>query len=250
MQVFGHHRSQRGDKCSDGMKRPFTIAIMISLAWHFFLGATFNVVVTPIVLSPVSKFSHVNFLGPLLLEDISPKTGIEARPTFVRGRVERTVSYKESFFYAKIQRPKKEAPEKRLENLTVFKERAIAQATPSLYEKALAPFFYEEQQEYEPKISDLMGPIIGRKVFSKPEVPTSVKWPVKMMQDQDIDSFDMMLRFYVSPGGEVESVEKIYSSGYPEVDIIGIRYIKMWKFAPASGDEPQMGMIRINFRQK
>jgi len=225
------------------------MAVIISVVWHLFLGTAFSIVVTPVKLSPVSKFSNVNFLGPLLLEGLGAKTDIKIKPDYARVSPERKITYEEKF-YAKIERSKRQVPTKKLDNLDVYASRQISQGPVSLYSKSLAPFFYSEQQEYEPRVYDVTGQVAGRKVIYKPQLPVSVKWPVKMTQDLDIDSFDMMLRFYVSPGGEVESVEKIYSSGYPEVDIIGIRYIKMWKFGPVEGSAPQMGMIRINFRQK
>lgn len=230
-------------------KKPFTIAIIVSVIWHLFLGTAFCIVVTPIKLVPVSKLSNVNFLGPLLLEGLGAKTNIGVKPIAGKATPQRKITFEERF-YAKIEKPRKAISVKRLDDRAILKGRDAAQGSVSLYSKALAPFFYSEQLQYEPRVYDVTGQVAGRNVLYKPEFLVSVKWPVKLTQDLDIDSFDMMLRFYVSPGGEVESVEKIYSSGYPEVDIIGIRYIKMWKFSSVEGGKTQMGMVRINFRQR
>ena len=231
------------------LKKPFTIAIIVSVAWHLFLGTAFSVVITPADLGSKASYSKINFLGPLLLEDIGIKSNIAIRPGYVKPTSARKVDLSEKF-YAKIERPKKQSSSKRLDDVAIRKTTKASSGIVSLYDKALAPFFYRELQEYQPQVFDVMGQVAGRKVVYKPEMPQPVKWPSKTAQDLDIDSFDMMFRFTVSPSGDVESVEKIYSSGYPEVDIIGIRYIKMWQFEPVSDSKPQMGMIRIKFRQK
>lgn len=231
------------------LRRPFTIAVLISLGWHLFLGSAFCIVLTPAKFDGVSGYAPINFLGPLLLEDIAVKTSTRFEPEFASMHPEGRTSGEETF-YAKPERPKKEVPASRLDDTAIAKEKEIGQGYVSLYNKSIAPFLYQQQQEYQPKVLDITGPIAGRGIVYKPELPLTIKWPAKTIHDQDMDSFELVLRFYVSPVGEVESVEKIYSSGYQDIDIIGIRYIKMWQFAPVSGKEPQMGQIRINFKQK
>jgi TonB family protein len=65
------------------------------------------------------------------------------------------------------------------------------------------------------------------------------------------DSFEVGLRFSVSPEGKVESVERISSSGHPTVDIVAMRYLKGWQFAPlkagADGGR-QRGTIKLNLK--
>ena len=65
------------------------------------------------------------------------------------------------------------------------------------------------------------------------------------------DSFEVGLRFSVSPEGKVESVERISSSGHPTVDIVAMRYLKGWQFAPVKAGTDggkQIGTIRLNLK--
>ncbi len=53
------------------------------------------------------------------------------------------------------------------------------------------------------------------------------------------NDFELQFRFLILPEGSVSTVEKIISSGYPELDEIGARYMRRWKFMPVPEESPQ-----------
>jgi TonB family protein len=65
------------------------------------------------------------------------------------------------------------------------------------------------------------------------------------------DSFEVGLKFWVSPEGKVESVERVASSGHPTVDIVAMRYLKGWQFVPVKAGEDyekQWGAVKLSLK--
>jgi TonB family protein len=108
------------------------------------------------------------------------------------------------------------------------------------------------QVSYKAYPSQIKGPVRFREVVYKPDLPSYLRWDEELGVDLDRlgDSFEMELKFRVSAEGKVESVERISSSGHPTIDLVGIRYLKGWQFAPltAGGSrEEQWGTVTLNF---
>ncbi len=101
--------------------------------------------------------------------------------------------------------------------------------------------------------SDIGGPLRYREVVYKPELPKFLRWDESLGVDLAGlgESFEVGLKFAVSAEGKVESVERISSSGHPTIDIVAIRYLKGWQFAPLNSGEDrakQWGTIRLNLK--
>jgi len=105
---------------------------------------------------------------------------------------------------------------------------------------------------YKAYPSQIKGPVRFREVVYKPDLPSYLRWDEGLGVDLDRlgESFEMELKFRVSAEGKVELVERVSSSGHPTVDLVGIRYLKGWQFAPlaagGSRDE-QWGVVTLNF---
>jgi len=57
------------------------------------------------------------------------------------------------------------------------------------------------------------------------------------------------IKFWVSPDGLVEHAEPLISCGYPEIDLLMVRYLDKWRFQPLAGDldgeQGQWGVARL-----
>ena len=122
-------------------------------------------------------------------------------------------------------------------------------------EKAPLPFseiFDKSTPEIEPEVFDDIGFKIienfddefKRGVMFKPDLPPCPEWAKELS-----GGFEIELRFLILPDGTVGGVENITSSGYIELDEIGVRYIRRWKFVPLSEDSPDkfMGKDKVAF---
>lgn len=91
--------------------------------------------------------------------------------------------------------------------------------------------------------SMISGDIAKREVIYKPKKPKLPSWITASVP------FVVELDFCVLPQGEVKEVVPAVSSGNPEVDLLGIRYLKSWKFAPLAQnrDEEQGGRVKFIF---
>jgi len=88
------------------------------------------------------------------------------------------------------------------------------------------------------------GPVAKRKVsFQKyPDYP--------MWAQRHGLEFEIRLKFWVLPSGEVSLVIIEDSSGYPEIDAEVVRAMKRWKFNKVEEAQTQWGMILFKFRLK
>ncbi|NQT46624.1 MAG: energy transducer TonB [Candidatus Omnitrophica bacterium] len=94
----------------------------------------------------------------------------------------------------------------------------------------------------------LEGSVHDRGIFYKPGFPS-----IKRRIDIQDASFNMELKFVVSPKGRVERVEPVVSSGYTDVDLVGMRYMRRWLFVSLRKDQDQAyqwGKIRLNFKME
>lgn len=101
-------------------------------------------------------------------------------------------------------------------------------------DKATVPYFFKGAS-FASKHIEFDSPLKERAVIFKPEeIPKVPMWIT-----QEEESFKIELEFTVSPNGIIEEVRPIVSSGYPNVDVIGMDYLKRWRFAPLEPSEEQ-----------
>ncbi|GAG08643.1 unnamed protein product, partial [marine sediment metagenome] len=86
-------------------------------------------------------------------------------------------------------------------------------------------------------------PILNREVIYRPREPELPTWV------DSSSTYMMELEFIVSAQGEVKEVVPIVSSGNSDVNLLGVRYLKSWRFAPFPLDstEEQQGRVKFIF---
>jgi hypothetical protein len=62
------------------------------------------------------------------------------------------------------------------------------------------------------------------------------------------DSLNMSFQLTVSKDGIVQQVAPILSSGKIELDLLGMSYIRQWRFAPQ--ETKQSGLLKIHLSKK
>ena len=73
----------------------------------------------------------------------------------------------------------------------------------------------------------LEGPAHQRVLYYRPDRPPLPRWV-----DLKKVKTDLRFKFWITPDGKTESIETVVSSGDPEVDLIGVRYLRRWRFNP------------------
>lgn len=257
MQAGGNTTGQYSYYTSEIISRhALAAALAVSLAWHIFWIFSVKIFISaPVV--PVNTGSKVSFIGSILDEGpiLSAKTpgesasdvdirrlrdlavpadiisggdaltGNEKLPSVSDPDILNEMNTK---FSADITVGQKQIPERPFDKITV---------------------------SYKTYPSEVGGPARFREVVYKPEFPSDLRWDESFGVDFDRlgSTFSIELKFWISPDGKVESVERVSSSGHPAVDIIGIRYLKGWQFAPlkpGGQKEGQWGTVKLNFSLK
>jgi TonB family protein len=96
-------------------------------------------------------------------------------------------------------------------------------------------------QTIQPK-PRIEGPAAKRKVLFQ-KYPDYPMWARRHGLE-----FEIRLKFWVLPSGEVSLVIIEDSSGYPEIDAKVVRVMKRWKFNRIESTQTQWGMILFKFR--
>ncbi len=242
----GQHSYDAGEIIT---RHALELALAISLVWHLFWLFSVKISVSaPGV--PARPESAVSFVGAILEEGpVSPATGSD-------------VSVQDDSM-ARLQdlvvRPETGANNGtvKLANVSdpdILKEigaKSSADAAIGIKQMPEKPFD-EIKVSYKTYPAEIEGPARFREVMYKPELPVSLRWDESLGVDFDRlgNTFSVALKFLVSPEGKVESVERLSSSGHPTVDIIAIRYLKEWQFAPLKSGNPkekQWGTVKLDF---
>lgn len=223
------------------INRGFGMALAISILWHIIAIISVNIIALP-GMYKMRELAAVSFLGPIL-----EKTALDIM-----------IVNKFAAVMTNYEADTKIAPDihTRIKDDT-FQPRAAIDAekrneermgesiSVSFHETKDVPSFTKriknQERAVDYKESDISWIAVSREVFYKPEkprVPRSVSGAAP---------FNMELKFSVSPQGDVQEVAPLVSSGSADADIIGIRYLKNWKFTPleSSAHAEQRGIARI-----
>lgn len=81
----------------------------------------------------------------------------------------------------------------------------------------------------------IRGPARARALLHRPPLaPYLTRVPLTRLRSGDIpDTLELELRFTLSHEGEVDAIQIVRSSGDPLLDLVGLQYLKEWRFAPA-----------------
>jgi len=236
--------------------KPFNKAFLISVAWHLFIMFGVTIVVLPVNFQ-LGKTSTVSFLGPIL-----EKTAFEimlnqkARPR--KAQYRHSMHFDESFLIA----AKNELEDLKIGTLFLSNKRRKLKvsARDILGSYKFTPSFFHagaqgtekkkaaSSQELSRQDFIIKGPLADREILFRPSQPN-----ISTMIDYDRDSFKVEVRLKVLADGTVEEVSLLASSGYPDVDLEAINYMKGFKFSPVDRDKEknsESSRVRLNIRSK
>lgn len=213
-------------------KNIFNIALSCSLIWHL-LGVQVVGILWPVDLVK-PNFATINFWGPIL-ESPSLNSGWLDVESAAESRKNRKLPSK--------------ADKVTTELTQVVSFNELEKETlplSELSEKATPEVFLDIPTQDKFLVKETIEGQLKRSVLIKPELPEYPKWAKELDTD-----FEIKLKFLILPDGTVGVVEKITSSGYPELDELGMRYIRRWKFLslPAEAvQEEQWVIIKLFFK--
>ncbi len=231
--------------------RAFNIALIASFVLHATLVTAVNIVVLPAKFK-VREFTSISFLGPIL-----EKRALDIRTANKPGSA--ATNYESDLKGGReIHDVKSEAFQA---SDTVRKD--ISGRTEKRMNAALSMPFREVKDlpvavrnikkvsrgESRAKDTGISGPLAAREVFYRPAKPIVPGW---------INSntpFSLELKFFVTAQGDVKEVIPVVSSGNAEIDLLGIRYLKEWKFVPIAergslSEKDEWGRAKIVFSKE
>lgn len=190
--------------------------------------------------------TSVSFLGPIL-----DKTALEImlvnKPVAVTTRYQHRLKYRHSFDKKEKLSLKDGAGDEAKKHISTHAVDNMGKILGMRFRADKeVPNMIRGKERYDTYFrssSKISGPVAKREVIYKPRKPKLPSWIATMVP------FMLELEFSVSTQGDVNEVVPVVSSGNPEVDLLGVRYLKSWKFAPlAQGlSEEQRGRIKVIF---
>lgn len=210
--------------------RNLNIAILFSMAWHLLWMSLIGVVVTPTV-EPSDIYQEVDFLGPIL-----EKTAFDLMVESAIPHGETLYARETLFLDGAHLRPP--GPKRKI--MREFTQERIFDKLASLKEllrdtKEVPTYITENpglarlKRKTRSAGVSIEGPAMDREVIFKPG-PLTV--PRGLYGDRE--EYAVTLKFVVSGNGIVYDLKPVVSSGYPEIDLHAIRFLKRWRFSPES----------------
>lgn len=230
-------------------KNYFVAAVTISAVCHLFWFSVVDIVAAAHENS-TDDYTEINFLGPIL-EKTAFDVMIESAP------VKSEILYSNAMMVKpkgdlSVSGPGKVGIKNPLRGVKNIERDDASFKTAMKTPAEIAPFNDNKALYYHIKEKELNkfieGPAKARPLIYRPELPVFEK---KFMMVEE--SFVTKFRFTISDSGNIETVEPVVSSGYPNFDVACIKYIRQWRFAPsyyASGQDKDWGIATINIRLK
>ena len=222
--------------------KAFNAALFISLTWHLVCMFAVNIVVLPGKYR-MRELTSVSFLGPIL-ENTALDILLANKPVAVTTTYQRDLKYMHTVGESGI-RPagnnvKRYIGGGRAEDnmYSAFDgELGKRKEVPDIAAKA------KSRRRSIKSYEGISGPVSNREVIYRPEKPALPSWA------EASSPFKVELEFIVSAQGEVKKVVPVVSSGDAEVDLLGMRYLKSWRFAPLTPGlgEEQKGSVELVF---
>jgi len=229
--------------------RAFNISILFSTAWHLFWMCAICVVVTPTV-HPRDVYQEVTFLGPIL-----EKTAFDLMVDNVAPQGETLYARSTLFMHSVYLKPK--GPERKVlgefsPDILVNRFSVISRGYMK-NDKEIPTYVLDRINIlYRDKSDSLLeipaeGPAGNREVIFKPKQATVPKGLYS-----NADEYVVRLKFFISDNGIVYDLEPVISSGYPEIDLLAVKYLKGWRFSlPHPQEEKNIwGIVTVRVRAK
>lgn len=221
--------------------RAINIALIASFVFHAALIIAVNIVVLPTKFK-VRKFTSISFLGPILEKralDIrmANKAGSAATNYESDLKGGREIHDVKSEVFQVLDIVKKDInarTEKRMNRAfsMPFREAKDIPAAARNVKKVSRGKGMAAKKD-----TGISGPLAAREVFYRPVKPVVPGWI------SSNTPFNLELKFFVTAQGDVKEVIPVVSSGNAEIDILGIRYLKEWKFTPLQMEDTHMKQL-------
>ncbi len=218
------------------LRLTFRRALIISFLWHAFCFFAVIIVISPVGMKE-ERFSKINFIGPILDKDIF---GYHSQ----QDTFNREIAKKMTAHSAMAERASVSFAEERL------KRAATTKRTYKPYGNSITEIIKEKKGTEETALAQ--GPKIEseaatRQVIFKPPTPVISRAFRAGKSPAKGEKFQIKLMFIISPEGKIVFIEKLKSCGYPDVDLIAIKHMKEWQFAPLPSDKPKRNQEGILF---
>lgn len=234
-------------------EKTLSAAFLISVSWHLACMFLFTIVVLPISL-PMSTISNVSFLGPLLEKtafelmldkNARPKQAVYQEPMFFNNAFlmheERRIGKtKFNGFALKGQADPAEVSANDLFGGYKIIPSFSMKASPPPARPAGGPAAKGDDTFL------IEGPLARRDIVLKPEAPIAAK---RVGIEQK--NFFVELNIKVAGGGRVKQADLLASSGYPDIDLAAINYIKAFQFSAADvNGEAVWGKVKLSIKSR
>ena len=229
----------------------FNLSIVFSSIWHLFWISSIGISVTPSI-QPNSFYQEVDFLGPIL-----EKTAFDLMVEEVTPQAE-TLYAKTALSLDDIYLKPKGPERKVLKEFTpdVMRDRFTFSLREFIKNTKENPLYfvedirvaYEETDNKRVPPAFIEGPAGKREIIFK---PASLTVPRSLYGGRE--EYIVKLKFFISNDGVVHDIEPIVSSGYPEIDLKAMRFLRKWRFSPlslAENDKSTWGIVKVRIEAK
>ncbi len=217
------------------------MALAISLSGHLFLLFFVTIIVVPVTFQKPRVYT-VSFLGPIL-----EKTAFEI---MIDKNMDSEHEASGRPMYFSHSSPRFTDP------LIAGGKRDVIQigsGGAALESFKISPPFQHtdvqiKQAQQNQKDFLIEGPLARREILFKPQAPVV---PERLGLRQE--SFIVEVKIEVPAAGNVDKTTLLASSGYPDIDLAAIKYVKGLKFSPRGPEAPSApegGKIKINLKSK
>jgi len=222
-------------------------SIFVSGVCHIFWLSSVGISTSARAETP-KNYTKVSFLGPIL-----EKTAFEMMMEGALPQAE--TLYASSIIEMDTQDVAVEGPSKisaeevfqkiDRRNKALFAKRyTVRESRAPRFSMGKKGLFYHIGEKGLSKLID--GPAKTRAILYKPPMPA---FSNKRLFEEEV--FVTKYKFVLSKDGNVRSVEPLVSTGYPDIDMKCIKYLKQWKFAPryvSDTDDQQVGIITLDVK--
>ncbi|MFH1868770.1 MAG: TonB family protein [Candidatus Omnitrophota bacterium] len=224
----------------------FNRAFVISFLWHMLCFFMVTIIIMPSG-SGRERLSGIFFLGSIL-DDSSFKKEFQIFDYTTQQKRENIFSLSENMAESREERAYSDddyfllvKPYKKSINDILAVEKKLPDEKDENIPSAKREGSSGVKGEAEGRLVLFKPPMLEMKGLSFGEIGKSYA----------ISPHRIKLKVVIAADGNVMSAENLETSGYPELDLAAIRYVKKWKFAPLSPDRPQYdqgGMVLLELK--
>ncbi len=227
--------------------RVFNVAFLASFLFHVFCIFFIVLVIKPNGFK-FNNFTSISFLGPILEQNIS--VGYNLKPTLFVTPYKEDFTFNQDMLWKNYDYLDARALADNTIDQVEFKEPQIQKQIPDFtnsFLKSDEAMVLSRPLKNPESLKNLKieGPLASRGIAYSPVNPALPKWA----KESDMN-FSIDLKISVSGNGAVQSVNRLTTTGYPEIDLIAIKYASSLIFQPlyeSAIGVTQEGKIKVTF---